>query len=371
MSIVIYLVIAVVFLAYANGANDNFKGVATLFGSDTANYRRSLGWATVTTLAGSLTSFFLAEALVSRFSGKGLIPDILIGSPEFLLAVAIGAGATVLLATFIGFPISTTHSLIGALTGSGLMAAGSAFHGQVLLSKFFWPLLVSPFLAALSAGLLYRLLRYTRLRMNLTKESIAYISGPENFQLFSSRRGAPGMERSRLAGDIPGAHSAATVYTGTVWGFPLQSLLDKAHYLSAGAVGFARGLNDTPKIVALLVGVQALQIRHGLLLTALAMALGGILNSGKVARTISKDITPMNPGQGFTANITTAFLVIVASRWGMPVSTTHVSVGALFGIGAATGEIHKRKSRDIFFSWVLTLPIAAVISAVVYLLLNG
>lgn len=89
------LVAAALFVAYANGANDNFKGVATLYGSGLLGYRGALAWATVTTAAGSLCSVFLAEKLVKAFSGKGLVPDAVAADPGFLTAVAIGAAVTV------------------------------------------------------------------------------------------------------------------------------------------------------------------------------------------------------------------------------------------------------------------------------------
>ncbi|MBF8250867.1 MAG: phosphate transporter, partial [Deltaproteobacteria bacterium] len=95
----ILLLLAVCFLAYTNGANDNFKGVASLFGSKTTGYRTAIGWATVSTFAGSVAAIFLAQSLLKKFSGKGLVPDSLVGSEYFLLAVAAGAGATVILAT--------------------------------------------------------------------------------------------------------------------------------------------------------------------------------------------------------------------------------------------------------------------------------
>src|SRR5438876_12351843 len=97
-SILVLIVLAVAVLAYSNGANDNFKGVATLFGSGTCGYRPALVWATVTTLAGSLLALYLAAGLVKSFSGKGLVPDEVIGQPAFLLAVSLGAALTVLLA---------------------------------------------------------------------------------------------------------------------------------------------------------------------------------------------------------------------------------------------------------------------------------
>ena len=134
MSILILL--AVCFLAYSNGANDNFKGVASLLGSKTTTYSKALRWATVTTLLGSACSFFLASSLLAKFSGKGLVPDSLTTSENFLFAVAFGAGATVILATFTGFPISTTHGLTGAIVGAGLVAVGSEVSFLALQKKF-------------------------------------------------------------------------------------------------------------------------------------------------------------------------------------------------------------------------------------------
>ncbi|MCA9195831.1 MAG: inorganic phosphate transporter, partial [Planctomycetales bacterium] len=111
------ILLAVLCLAYANGANDNFKGVATLFGSGTTDYRRALAWGTVTTLLGSLTAVLLANTLLKSFSGRGLVDADLAATVDYGAAVALGAGLTVLLATRIGMPISTTHSLVGTLVG--------------------------------------------------------------------------------------------------------------------------------------------------------------------------------------------------------------------------------------------------------------
>ena len=99
------------------------------------------------------------------------------------------------------------------------------------------------------------------------------------------------------------------------------------------------------------------------------MAVGGLLNARRVALTMSERITAMNHGQGFTANLVTAFLVLVASRWGLPVSTTHVSCGSLFGLGAATGQGRWSTVRAIALSWLVTLPVAACSAAILAKLL--
>src|SRR5947208_9297179 len=152
------LFLAVVFLAYANGANDNFKGVASLFGSRTCGYRTAIGWATLTTAAGSIAAIFLAQSLLKKFSGKGLVPDALTAQPEFLLAVALGAGATVILATLLGFPISTTHGLTGALVGAGIVTGTSTVNFAALGKNFVIPLLLSPIIAVIAGAGLYSIL---------------------------------------------------------------------------------------------------------------------------------------------------------------------------------------------------------------------
>ena len=142
--------------------------------------------------------------------------------------------------------------------------------------------------------------------------------------------------------------------------------MDAAHFFSAGTVSFARGLNDTPKIVALLLLSKAFDIRWGFVAVAITMAIGGLLNARKVAETMSRKITTMNHGQGFTANLTTAILVVLASLFGLPVSTTHVSVGSLFGIGLTTGKANPRIMSAIALSWFVTLPCAAVAAGTFY-----
>ncbi len=370
MALLVLLVLATCFLAYANGANDNFKGVATLFGSDTSGYGGALTWATITTLAGSVASVFLARTLVQRFSGKGLVPDALAASPDFLLAVALGAGLTVLLATLTGFPISTTHSLTGALVGTGLVAVGAQVNAGVLGTAFFLPLLLSPLAAVALAALAYVVFRALRLRLGVTRESRVSMRDFDAALLPPKEAPALAFSAEGYRREAPEpASPAAAVYRGEVLGLSAQKVLDAAHYASAGVVSFARGLNDTPKIVALLLAVEGLALAQGMAAVAVAMALGGLLNARKVAETMSRKITPMNPGQGFTANLVTGLLVVVASRFGLPVSTTHVSVGSVFGIGTVTRSANGRVVGQVLLSWLLTLPLAALLGGAAFWLL--
>lgn len=364
------LFLATLFVAYANGANDNFKGVATLYGSNVAGYRGAITLATVTTVAGAIASVFLAAALVKAFSGKGLVPDPVAASPQFLLAVAIGAGCTIILATLLAFPVSTTHGLTGALAGAGFVAAGAELNLKALGGNYFLPLLLSPIVAVILTMALYRLLHRGTAAFGLVKESCVCV-GQAQFvplTLYRARSSAalaapPATGLVASVGTLPGC---VDKYSGRVWGMSAQRLLNAGHYLSAGCVSFARGMNDTPKIVALLLVIEALDLRFGMLAVAAAMAAGGLLNARKVAHTMSKKIARMNDGQAFTANVVTAFLVIAASRFGLPVSTTHVSVGAIGGVGIVNGSADTSVLRDVVLSWILTLPIAAAISALGY-----
>jgi PiT family inorganic phosphate transporter len=371
--ITLALFLATCFLAYSNGANDNFKGVASLFGCKAANYRTAISWATLTTFAGSITAIFLAQALLKKFSGKGLVPDAIVGSQPFLLAVVIGAALTVILATRLGFPISTTHSLMGAIVGGGLVAVGGAVNFSALGKGFLLPLLLSPVLAMLLGGLLYFIFRSTRLALGITKEWCVCIGCeervvalPQPDSILTMRSVPPVVSLT-----VDEMENCEERYAGSMLGLSSQRMMDGAHFLSAGVVSFARGLNDTPKIVAMLLLLPALDLRWGFFAVAVTMAIGGLLHSRRIAETMSHKITSMKHGQGFSANLATGILVIVASLFGLPVSTTHVSVGSLFGIGIATGQANPRVMRNIAFSWIITLPCAALLSGSAYVLLRN
>jgi len=344
--------LAPLFVAYANGANDNFKTVATLFGSRIASYRRALAVATVATFAGSIAAAFFAQALVKAFSGRGLVPDAVAGTPDFMMAVSLGAAATVLIATWRGLPVSTTHALIGALAG----AAASQVNFGALAAAFLAPLLLSPVLAIAVALPGYKLARVAARRLGVTKQTCVCVAPGQfvpvhQFNGTAALRGTP----------IVVAPSQAECFDK--YGTTVQRMLDSLHYLSAAAMSFARGLNDTPKVAALLVGAAALQVEVSCFAVGVVMALGGLISGRKVAITMSQKITRMNDGQALVANLVTSALVIAATPYGLPVSTTHVSVGALAGIGIANGSLQSKMLGGIVLAWVVTLPLAAALGA--------
>ncbi len=311
-----FLILSICFVGFTNGANANFKGVASLYGSGTTSRRTALYWGTLTTFLGSIAAWLFANEILKRFSGRGIVPDELVESPTFVSAVAAGTALTTFLATRCGFPVSTTHALVGALVGAGLAGAGFEVQFAALGTLFLAPLFISPFVAIVAGAVFYWLLKKLRL--------------------------------------------APTHRTRT---------LDVLHFLSTGAASFARGMNDTPKMVALLLVADGLDIKWGFLIIAVLIAIGALTDSRNVAETLGKKITGMDPGQGFAASLVTAVLVTTASFHSLPVSTTHVSVGALTGMGASTGQTKWRKVAEIFFAWVSTVPCGALFAGLIYFII--
>lgn len=307
------VILAALSVAYANGANASFKGVASLFGSGTTGYATAVRWATITTAAGCMVSMLGSATMLAAFTGKGLVPEALASQHVFLFAVAAGAGLANLLATRLGFPVSTTHMLIGGLLGAGLAAQPDGVNLAKLWDTFARPMLLAPVIAVIAGAVLYVILRSLHL-------------APDH--------------RTRT--------------------------LDALHFLSAGAVCFARGLNDTPKIAALILGVGGLSVKTSMLLVLVVMGIGGVVSARHVADTLAHKITDMNPGQGFAANLATSILTTTASFHGLPVSTTHVSVGALLGIGITTRQAKWKTVIPVLLAWVVTLPSAALLAAILF-----
>jgi PiT family inorganic phosphate transporter len=297
------------------------------------------------------------------------VDDAIATQPAFAAAVALGAGLTVLSATRIGMPISTTHSLVGALIGTGLIA-GSALNLTNLGSKFLLPLLVSPIMAVVVTGMIYPMFRWVRLRLGITRD-VCLCVGNKTVEVLPAGNHAVAILRAeQLTATLGDTVTCQTRYQGEVLGISAAETLDRFHFLSAGMVSFARGLNDTPKIAAMLLVAPYLGVSASLVVVGTVIAVGGLLSARRVAETMSKRITTMNHGQGFTANLVTGLIVIGASGFSLPVSTTHVSCGSLFGIGAATGQAHKKTIATILLAWFVTLPVAAALAGVSFWILK-
>jgi len=354
-------------LAFANGANDNSKGVATLIGGGLLSKKRAILYAGAATLLGSLAAIWFGAELASKFKGKGIVDAAILGSTLFPLCVGIAASLTVLIATRIGMPISTTHAMVGSIIGIGI--AGGGLHWHAVWSTFFYPLIAAPVVAVAAAAGVYLVFRWFRIKMGITAQTCLCV-GKAMQPVVLKTNGSMQFVETGLALTVDERANCIRRYNGQMFGIHAQAVVDRLHLLSAGAISFARGLNDTPKVAALMIGLSFLTDTNAVVIGGVGILAGGLLMVRRVSQTMSTRITTMNDGQAFSANLTTAFLVIVASRWGLPVSTTHVSCGSLFGIGLLTKQGNSRVIGSIVLAWVTTLPVAALIGALSWILLS-
>jgi PiT family inorganic phosphate transporter len=343
--LVLVLVLA---LAFANGANDVPKGIATLTGAGVARPRTALLWGIATTAVGCLLSLQFSKKMTALFS-NGIVSAR--PTPAFAAAVLIGTVAWVALATLRTLPVSTTHALTGALLGAGTLFAAGSVHWDTLLVKVVEPLLISVLVAYVVSVLLA-----------LVARGIAKLAKvPEADALTDDPAAAPEVTTPEVTTPAVVAPRAS------------DRVLAVAHWLTSGLTGLARGLNDTPKIVAvgafaLLSGVTPTMVAIGV---AAAMALGGYLVGARLVTRLGTGVVRMSHTEGFTANLTTAVLVGLGAFQGLPMSTTHVSVGAIAGsAGVDAGRISGRTVRDFAIAWLVTPPFAAAVAALAYLALR-
>lgn len=312
-------------LAYVNGANDVSKGIATLVGSGVTDYRRAIRWGALWTTAGALLAAGLARAMVGTF-GSGILA---VGTaPTFAAAAATLAGAAlwVLFATRTGLPVSTTHAIVGAIVGVASVAYGvEGVRWGALGAKILVPLLVSPLVALAAVVILVRVA--PRARPPLAGAAGARVS---------------------CAAERPHA---------------LRLTLDHLHWLTSGATSFARGLNDAPKIVALVLAASALagpgvlsQAPALFALVAGGMLAGSLTAGRRVTRVLAERVTSMGHRQGFVANLVISALVTAGATLGLPMSTTHVASGGIIGAGARRASLNRRTLRDLALAWAVTLP---------------
>lgn len=362
------------FLAYANGANDVSKGIATLAGSGVTSYRRAILWGTLWTGAGAIAGSFLARAMVVAFAQGMLTRGT---SPTLSATVATIAGATgwVLLATSTGLPVSTTHAILGSATAVGAEAYG--WHGvnwMGLSEKLALPLLISPLLSLVLTALLLKWWRRLDQAIHGAPDCLC-MEGDPGAQLVT----APSMGAAAV---ISGS-SGIRIFTGasetchTTQPFAARFTINHLHWLTSGTASFARGLNDAPKMVALVLPAMALA-GHAramapavFLLISLGMLAGSWTGGRKVTIVLAEKVIRMDHREGFVANLVTATLVGPGAALGLPMSTTHVSSGAIMGAGLLKAEgVNRRTVRDMLLAWIITLPAGAVLGSIAYELLS-
>lgn len=357
-------------LAFANGANDVSKAIATLVGSGVTNYRIAILWGSLWTMLGAAASGLLATAMVKTFS-TGLIQSDAVIPPAAAPAVISAAMAWVLLASNVGLPVSTTHALTGAILGASLSALGShAIIWSALAVKIAMPLLLSPVLALSCAVLLHPVLRAASARWEGT--CVCMMPAERVLVAFDAPSSTRALAQTPALGQpVAGAPSACDQagLRGVVIG------LDTIHWLSSGLTAFARGTNDAPKLAAmLLLGGGGPQLNPLWLIgIALAMGLGSYVGGYRVTAVLAEKVTTMDHVEGLSANVTTSSLVLIAASLGLPVSTTHVSSSAIVGIGLLKGlrSVRWVTIRDMVLAWTVTLPASGLLAGATYLLLTA
>lgn len=361
-------------LAYANGANDVSKSVATLVGSGVTNYRKALIWGTLWTVAGSFLASIFALKLVHTFTNGWIVDSVKI-APAFPIAVLLGSMAWVLLASKIGVPVSTTHAITGALCTTGIFTYGiDKILWTSLGDRIFLPLAFSPVLASVLIFIFFPLLKFCFARWGgaclcFDVKQVLPVRILNTGLAYSSQ------EKVGVVDAVVGSANQC----GQNYAYSIRLNVNTLHWLSSGAASFARGLNDAPKIVAL--GIS-LMIANGnsienfnlydFFFVSVGMGLGSYLAGLKVTEVLAEKVTQMNHLEGFSANFMTAILVTIAARLGLPVSTTHVSSGAIIGVGLRKGVkgVYWKTVKEMIFAWIITLPVAGIFAIIAYSILQ-
>lgn len=352
------------FLAFANGGNDVSKAIATLAGAGLTSVRGAIAWGTLWTVAGALAGLLWGGAMI-----KNISESIYVERHDFYmplaLAICIAPILWVALATWRKWPVSTTHAVVGGLVGAGLMAYGTqGIDWATIFSKIALPLLGSPFMAIALAWFLTPALEKAakvtgRIRLCLTPVPRVALAGGN----MTRTTQAPIEDCLVCACDSPQA--------GLTHGISLS--VDNMHWLTSGVLSFSRGLNDTPKLISIVLPFLMLDnlVAPAWLFFwgALAMGAGGWIAGKNITEVLGFNVTKMNHEQGFSANLVAAFLVIGASRFGLPVSTTHVSASSIMGVGLSHRKVLNMKTvSNMLFAWLVTAPVAALFATLIYML---
>ena len=393
------------YMAANIGANDLANAMGTSVGSGALTMRQAVIVASIFDVSGAI----LAGGHVTNTIRKGMIdPSLLADSPEKLLlgmfAALLAAGIWVHFATHFGLPVSTTHSIVGAVVGFGVLAVGfwSVSWGKVGTIVLSW--VISPLSGAILGGLIFYIVYKKILSADMPYRSAqiyapwllsviflvlilsVLFKGLKNLHLdlgffesfiialpISLVAGFAGkMILSRLGGEgcrwIRGNESEK-----------VECVFAYLQIMTACYVAFAHGANDVANAVGPLAAIYSVVKTKTVVMQVAVpfwmLAIGGLAVGGgllafgaKVMQTIGKKITEITPVRGFSAEFGAATTILICSRLGLPVSTTHVLVGSVVGVGfmRGMGVLDLRVVRNILYSWFITLPFTIVLSMIFY-----
>ncbi len=398
-----------IFMAWGIGANDVANAMATSVGSRALTIRQAILVAAIFEFLGAV----LAGGEVTSTIRKGIVDsELLVGAPELLiygmLASLLAAGTWLLVASRNGWPVSTTHSIIGAIVGFAAVGIGidAVQWGQVGTIVLSW--VVSP----LTAGFIAYLIYMTVLRLILSQEDplararrfvpvyiflaaftivlVTILKGLKHVGLdLSITRSyllAVGIAMAiamvgalairRIKPD-PKAEKKQHFYT-------VERVFAVLMVVTACGMAFAHGSNDVANAIGPLaavisvansgiVGAQAKLPIWVLLIGGTGIVIGLATFGIHVIATVGRKITQLTPSRGFAAELAAATTIVIASGTGIPISTTHTLVGAVLGVGLARGfeAIDLRVVGRVFLSWVVTIPAGAVLSIIFFLIFRA
>jgi len=411
LAVTLLIVIAAVgglYLAWNIGANDVANAFGTSVGSGALTIRRAVLLAAVCEFSGA---FFVGSPVAQTISGNIVMPSAFSAEPEKLaigmVAAILGAAIWVNIATYLAHPVSTTHAIIGAVIGFGVIAVGPQFVQWGKMGTIAASWVVSPLIGGILAYAIYRwgVRRYildSRHPVFMTIRTVPSAMGSLVAIITFSiiYKGLPGLHL-----DLPLRQALPlALAVGLAVGLALHVALRKRrrHHHVARArryevierwfglmqiptacyMSFAHGANDVANAIGP-VGAAIQILRSGVLPEKIGippwlLAIGGLgiviglaTYGYKVIEAIGKKITEITPTRGFSAEFSTATTVLVFSKLGMPISTTFVIVGAVMGVGLARGfaAIDLGVIRRIFTSWVITIPVSAILTAIIYWIL--
>lgn len=409
----VFLVMAIIFggyMAWGIGANDVANAMGTPVGSGAITVKQAIIIAAIFEFAGA----FIAGGQVTTTIRKGIIdPSSIAGSPELLvygmLAALLAAGIWLMIASSRGWPVSTTHTIVGAIVGFAAVGIGvdSVNWGKIGSIVASW--LVSPLIGGAIALLLMISIR--KLILNTEKPfEKAKLWGPVYVFLVGWIVGLvtlfKGLKHLDLELSIVQSLVAATAI-GIVLAFIGKLLINRVkvdpeadkehHYASvekvfvplmlftAAAMAFAHGSNDVANAIGPLAAVVSIvqsggEVAQKAELPLWILALGGVgiviglsTMGYRVMETIGTKITELTPTRGYCATLAAATTVVLASKTGLPVSTTQIAVGAVMGVGLArgVGAIDLRVIGGIVLSWLVTLPAGGILAALFFFLFKG
>ena len=408
-----FLILACIFglfMAWGIGANDVANAMGTSVGSGAITIKQAVIIAAIFEFAGA----FLAGGQVTKTIRKGIIDaDLLSATPELLvygmLASLLAAGIWLLVASKFGWPVSTTHSIVGAIVGFAAVGIGmDAVHwskvGTIVMS---W--VISPALAGAASYWLFRSVQKLILNRDdpfeSAKQVVPYYVFLTGF-IIALVTMFKGLKHIGLEVSTVESYSYAVVF-GLVIMFMSMISIRKLkidpdadrdfHFanvervfgvlmvVTACAMAFAHGSNDVANAigpVAAIIGIvqSGGEIAQKSILPVWVLMLGGagivaglLMYGRRVMATIGKNITELTPSRGFAATLAAATTVVFASGTGLPISTTHTLVGAVLGVGLARGigALNLNVVRTIFLSWIVTLPAGALMSIFFFFTLKG